>query len=201
MPGALLQNSTFAGSIICVIVAGSVQSRAEEELIAIAPEKYPPRTSKYLLSAWHKWRHGEEQGTLLQVIRKEFAELREVRQDLEFVHREKHYNLTGIVEVLPPKAKKPRRLNRVFTVVANQLSSISDTLRRTSVSTVLRLTVDRTSVSSVPHVPASASSSIRSSHLSNDGNSVSARPLSQASIPEEAEPEQISVAAGVSLRL
>ena len=122
MPGSLLQNSTFALSISCQVWAGLVQSWAEEELIALHPGKYPPRGSKYVLTAWHKWRTGQQHGSLWEVMKREFAELREVQHNAE-VH-EKHHGLTGIVQVLPPTTRK-RRLTRLFEVLSGRTSHAS----------------------------------------------------------------------------
>lgn len=72
LPGSAAQNVPFAASIVAVVVAGVIQERSENALIAAHPELYPPRLGHYLRRAWRKWQCGGFRSSLLSILREEW---------------------------------------------------------------------------------------------------------------------------------
>ena len=66
--------STFAALILGVvpaIVGGKLQGNAEKKLRAEQPGRFPPSLPEELDKAFRRWRRGEEEGSLCDVLRRE----------------------------------------------------------------------------------------------------------------------------------
>jgi len=73
-PHVVYQNLPEIFSLIFQLTAGRAQARAEARLIAEDPERFPPKPLTLVLLGWRKWRSGEEQGSLRQVIKQQFTQ-------------------------------------------------------------------------------------------------------------------------------
>lgn len=72
-PHVLYQNLPEILSLFFQFTAARAQDRAEDRLIAADPQRFPPKPLTLVRQGWRKWRSGEEQGRLRDVIRAQFS--------------------------------------------------------------------------------------------------------------------------------
>lgn len=75
-PGVLYRNLPMVLSMLLQIGAATAQDKAERVLIRQYPDRFPPKPLDLVLAGWRKWHSGQEQGRLIDVIRKQFDEVR-----------------------------------------------------------------------------------------------------------------------------
>ena len=72
-PGVFAQNLPFVLSIACQVAAGIIQGRAEKQLLADYPDKFPPRLTTMMKGAYRRWKADRTKGPLVAVLWREFS--------------------------------------------------------------------------------------------------------------------------------